>query len=982
MRPSMPSVNLSGRAKAAIWTVVALIVLLIIAIRLTGVYIDWLWFKHADVSNVFSTILWTRIILFAIFGVLMALIIGGNVAIAYLLRPPFRPMSTEQQNLERYRAVLEPRRRLVLGIICAIALLTAGMSAQATWTHWQLWLNGGSFGVKDPQFGKDISFYAWDYPVYRLMLNFGFTAIIFSILLVLVVHYLSGAIRLQTPGPKVTPHARRHLTILVFVFMVLKALAYWLDRYGLVFSVRSGKFTGASYTDVHAVLPARTILFWIAIVLALLVLASLWLRSALYPAIGFVVLIVLSIVISGIYPQLLQQLSVKPNANAKEAPYIRRNIDSTRQAYGVVTNTNSTPGNVNYIAYSPTAQPATNVLTPANPTVGDIRLLDPNVISPTVQQYQAGKNVYGFAPKLDMDHYTIDGKINDYVVGVRELDAANLAGNQTSWINSHTVYTHGYGFVAAQADKDVTTLGSEPGAYTEGGIPQTGPLNLTQPRSYFGEMLPDYSIVGSEGQPQEFDGNGDTKYRYDGGGGVPLGNIFTRLAFAVKYKQANFVLNKAASAKGASIIFIRNPRTMVQKAAPYLTVDSDPFPIVDESTGHIVWMLDAYTTMNNYPYSQRMSLSSLTSDSFSTTDKTAQQPNDSINYIRNSVKATVDAYTGKVTLYQWDTKDPVLKAWMKIFPGTVQPASSMPADVQAHVRYPEDLFEVQRAMLAAYHVDDPQIFYNASDKWTVPADPTAPSVSNQPPYYILASAPDGSATTAEYQLTTPMKVNTQTYLASYMSVDSEPGPNYGKITTLVLPPGSVVDGPEQVHANFNANQVISSDITLLSGQGSTPVWGNLLTMPIGDSFLYVEPLYVAAQTNGFPVLQRIVVYYGKTIGYAGNLGDALLDLSENPAQVGTTLNGGGTTTPPSNTTTPPSNTTTPPSNTTTPSSSPSSSPSGTPSSSNATQSQLLTQINSAYAALQTCQGPTQCASAQKTLNDLVSVYLTKYGPKH
>jgi uncharacterized membrane protein (UPF0182 family) len=979
MRPPMPSVNLSRRAKAAIWTVVALLALIVIAIRMTGVYIDWLWFKQAGYRNVWSTVLWTRVSLFAIFGVLMALIVGGNLVIAYLLRPPFRPMSTEQQNLERYRAVLEPRRRLVLIVISAIALLTAGMSAQATWAHWQLWLHGGAFGVKDPQFHKDLSFYAWDYPVYRLMLNFGFTAIIFSILLTIVVHYLTGAIRLQTPGPKVTQNARRHLTILVFVFMALKACAYWLDRYGLVFSGRSGKFTGASYTDIHAVLPARTILFWIAIILALLVLASLWLRSALYPAIGFVVLIVLSIVISGIYPALLQQISVKPNANSKEAPYILRNIDSTRAAYGVVTNTGSASGNVNYIKYSPTAQPSTDALTPTNPTVSDIRLLDPNVISPTVQQYQAGKNVYGFAPKLDMDHYTIDGKVNDYVVGVRELDAGKLAGNQTSWINEHTVYTHGYGFVAAQADKDVTTLGSEPGAYTEGGIPQTGPLNLTQPRSYFGELLPEYSIVGAEGQPQEFDGNGDTKYRYDGKGGVSLGNIFTRLAFAVKYKQVNFVLNNAASAKGASIIFIRDPRTMVKKAAPYLAVDSDPFPFVDESTGHIMWMVDGYTTLNNYPYSQRQSLSSLTSDSLSTTDRTAQQPNDSINYIRNSVKATVDAYTGKVTLYQWDNTDPVLKAWMKIFPGTVQPNSSMPTDVRAHVRYPEDLFEVQRAMLAAYHVDNPQTFYNQSDKWTVPADPTAPSVANQPPYYILASTPDGSSTTADYQLTTPMKVNNSTYLASYISVDSNPGPNFGKMTVLVLPPGSVVDGPEQVHSNFNANQVISSDITLLSGQGSQPVWGNLLTMPIGDSFLYVEPLYVQAQTNGFPVLQRIVLYYGKTIGYADNLGDALLDLSINPSQVGSTLNSGTTVTPPTTSpTTPPSTTTTSP--TTPPSSTSPGSTASTPPSSS-TANQLLTRINSAYSALQTRQGATQCASAQQTLNTLVSQYLIKYGPK-
>ncbi|MGH8860252.1 MAG: UPF0182 family protein, partial [Jatrophihabitantaceae bacterium] len=600
MRPPFPSITLSRRAKIALWTAVILIAMIIALVQLTGVYINFLWFDSLGFRGVYTTIFWTRVTLFFMFGVLMALIIGGNLVVAYLLSPPFRPMSPEQQNIERYRAVLEPRRIAVLVAIAAIALFSAGLSAQDKWATWQLFLHGQSFGTTDPQFGKDVSFYAFDYPAYRLLLGFGFSAIIFTIILSVLVHYLTGAIRLQTPGPKVTPAARRHLTILAFVFVVLKAIAYWLDRYGLVFSDRS-KFTGASYTDVHAVLPARTILFWIAIVIAAGLIASLWLRNSMLPGIAFVSMLVLSILISGIYPAILQNVSVKPNASSKEAPYIKKNITATRQAYNIETG-----ADVTYSSYPVSNHPDfTALASTTNSTLNNIRILDPNVVSPTFNRFQQNGNQYGFAPKLDIDRYT-DGKAKtDYIVGVRELDAANLTGDQTNWINSHTNYTHGYGFVAAAAGTDITSGNDQTGQFAEGNIPPTGFLtgDLKQNGVYYGELMPDYSIVGAKGPAQEFDGDGKAKVTYGGDGGVSLGNLFTRLAFAIDYKQTNFLLNDAATAPGAKIIFNRDPRTMVQKVAPFLKVDSDPYPVVDPSSGHVVWMVDAYTTMDNYPYS-------------------------------------------------------------------------------------------------------------------------------------------------------------------------------------------------------------------------------------------------------------------------------------------------------------------------------------------------------------------------------------------
>jgi uncharacterized membrane protein (UPF0182 family) len=977
MRPPIPPILLSRRTKIVLAVVVSLIVLIVIAVKLTGVYINWLWFGSVGHRNVYVTVFWTRFWLFLIFGLLMALIICGNLVAAYLMRPPFRPMSAEQQNLQRWVVQIEPRRKLVLAAIALIAFFSAGASAQGDWTTWQLWLHGDSFHQTDPEFHKDISFFAFDYPAYRLMLGFGFTAIIFSLILTIGVHYLSGAIRFQTPGPKVTIAARRHITVLVFVFMALKAAAYWLDRYAFVFSDRS-KFTGANYTDVHAALPAKTILFWITIVLALGVLASLWLRSAILPGIGFVVMMVLSVLMVGIYPAIIQQVQVKPNASDKEAPYISRNIAATRDAYGIQS--------VTATKYAATATPSAAALTDTNTTVDNIRILDPNVISPTFVNAQKIGLPYTFSSNLDVDRYTIDGVTHDYVVAVREqAPGSNLSSSQNNWINQHTVYTHGYGFVAAEADIDVTNATSK-AAYTEGDIPPKGKLNVTQPDVYYGQLGNDYAIVGAKGKAREFDGNASQNVTYHGKGGVSLSNLFTRLAFAVNYGETSFVLNDAVSANGARIIFNRDPRKIVQKVAPFLTVDSDPFPFVNESTGHIMWMLDGYTTMANFPYSERQSLSTLTGTSLRQGQRDTQ-----INYIRNSVKATVDAYDGTVTLYQWDTKDPVLKAWMQVFPGLVKPKQDLVDNtaVYDHIRYPQDLFNVQRSLLAQYHITDPVAWYNGKGKWQVPLDPFA--AGNQPPYYVLAGQP-GGANTPEFQLTTPMVVpGGSNNLAAYVSVGSDPGKDYGTFTVLQVPSNANIYGPSQIANVFKSKSVISKDISLLNAGQSQVLHGNLLTLPVGDSFLYVEPLYVQATGAGsYPTLQRVLVQYGSCdgpgcVGYGATLDDALADIRQG-REPGTSLTALGQTSgnaPGSNSTAPnssssaPSSSSTPPTTTTT-------TPTTTPPTTNVPgeQVQLLNNIekyfNDSQAALKRGDVAAYGADLQKAQN-LIKQYLAKYG---
>ncbi len=947
MRPPMPSMRLSRRSKIALIVVAVIVVLLILASSLSGYFLDYQWFGEVGQRGVFTSVLVTRLVLFAVFGAIMAVVIGVNLVVAYRLRPPFRPMSPEQQNLERYRNRIEPRRRLLLGVLMALFGIVTGLSVQGGWQQWLLWLNGVSFHQKDPQFGLDVSFYTWDYPVYRTMLGFAFTAVVFAFLLSLIVHYVFGAVRLQTPGPKMTLAARRHLTVLVFVFVALKAVAYWLDRYGLVFSERGNNFNGASYTDINAALPAKTILFYVAIVIAAAVLASMWLRSVLVPVTAFVVLLVLSVLANGIYPAVVQQFKVKPNANVLESQYISRNITATREGYGIVDAADG--GTVNYKDYPVTAAPQVSALSNDNPTVANIRVLDPNILAPTFNQLQYVQNFYGFPNKLDIDRYDVDGVTKDYIVSARELKAANLTTDQSNWINQYTRYTHGYGFVAAAANNAAVTTSNGAG-FDAGNIPQTGDgFPLSQPRIYYGEDMTDYSLVGARlPKPAEYDGSGGS-FTYDGKGGVSLSSLVNRLAFAVHDRQLSFLLNDVATAPGARVIFDRDPRERVTKVAPFLKVDGDPYPVVVGNK--VVWMLDGYTTTANYPYSQRGSLADLTADTLTANNRSAALPDDQVNYIRNSVKATVDAYDGTVTLYQWDTSDPILKTWMKVFPGLIKPKADLMnnTDLVNHIRYPEDLFNAQRFMLQQYHVTDPSSFYSATARWTTPDDPTSTAATdrpNQPPYYVQASSPDDPDSTSDassFQLTSPMNVQNAQNLAAYMSVDSSPD-DYGKMTVLTVPKSPSISGPERVYQTSTGTSQVKQDTALLEGGRNTVTFGNLLTLPIGGSFLNVIPVYTQSSDDGsYPILRRVLVSYGDRVGYAANLADALANLGPNQV-VGQSINDTTPTSSPSSGTTAP--TTTPPTSTSTsPTSSPTTPGTGVGTGSTASQiTQLQQQI--------------------------------------
>ncbi|MGH3798193.1 MAG: UPF0182 family protein [Pseudonocardiaceae bacterium] len=876
-RPPVAVPTLSRRGRILIMAGVALLVILIVGSRVIDTYVDWLWFDQVGFGSVFTTVLVTRVLQMVIIGVVIGGLLALNLVIAYRVRPVFVPVVGPEDPVARYRIAVMQRLRLVgIGVPVVVGLI-AGLSAQGDWQTVQMFLNSTDFGVTDPEFGLDVSFYAFQLPFYSALLSWAFVAVVLSFIGALITHYLFGGLRLAGRGGQLSGPARVQLGVLAGTFVLFKAVDYYLDRYWLLFSNRNHLFTGASYTDLNAVLPAKLILMCIAAICAVAFFAGAVLRNLQLPAIATALLLLSSILVGAAWPAMLEQFSVRPNANEREAVPIERNIAATRQAYGI------TDKQVQYIPYSGRSDASPSVVRDDTATIPNVRLLDPNVLSETFTQLQQRENFYGFPQKLDVDRYTVNGKTQDYIVAVRELDSDSLAENQRTWINQHLTFTHGNGFVAAPANTVNSALsesGSGAGGYpvfTVSDTTQQGAIPVSQPRIYFGELIKDYVIVGGDpgAAPRELDGrNGPDgrpeNYTYAGKGGVPIGGWANRFLFAAYYGERNILFNQAIGPK-SKIIYNQNPRDRVKKVAPWLTVDGDPYPAV--INGRIEWILDGYTTLKNYPYAQRTALGQATTDSLT---GVARLPNEEISYIRNSVKATVDAYDGTVTLYAVDDHDPVLKTWMKAFPGTVKPASDISPQLRAHFRYPEDMFKVQRQMLTRYHVDNPSVFFTNDDFWNVPSDPTQnqPGV-DQPPYYVLAGPPSGHGP-AEFQLTSALVSLRRPFLAAYVSVASDPK-DYGKIRVLELPSDSQTQGPEQVQNRFVSSANVSRELNLLRQSETDVRYGNLLTLPVGGGLLYVEPVYIerANQQAAFPQLNRVLVAYGDRIGYAATLGEAL-----------------------------------------------------------------------------------------------------------
>jgi uncharacterized protein len=839
-------------------------------VALSGFYVDWLWFESVGFTGVWSTVLTTKIALFVIAGLLTSLVISLNVYLAFRRRPFYVPTSVEADNLERYRATIDPIRKLVFAGIVLVLFYFGGTSASNLWGSWLLFRNSTEFGVQDPQFGLDISFFAFRLPFFQTLIGWGISTLILATLASAAVHYLYGGIRPQVPQERTTVAARVQLSVLLGLIVLLKAVAYWFDRYALALK-ESRLITGLTYTDVNATLPAKSILAAIAVICSLLFFANIVRKSWLLPAAGTALMVAASVLIAGVYPGAIQQFQVKPSESSKEAPYIQRNIDATRDAYGIA--------GVEMKDYQATVSTNSGQLANDAATIANIRLMDPNVLSATFRQLQQIKPYYSFADSLDIDRYTVNGVQRDAIVAVREL---NIEGNPSrNWINDHLVYTHGFGFVSAFGN---TVDSDGKPNFLVGDLPPTTGLGEFQPRIYFGENVPNYSIIGGPktDTPFEFDypddasANGQRNYTYTGEGGVPMGGLFKKLLFAIQYQEQRIVLSSLINSE-SKILYNRSPRERVAKVAPWLALDGDPYPAVVD--GKIKWIIDGYTTSSGYPYSQTTSLAAATTDAITTNSATLiPQNSQNINYIRNSVKATVDAYDGTVILYQWDEKDPVLKTWMKAFPNTVTPKSKMSKELLEHIRYPEDMFRVQRDVLSSYHVQTAGAFYGGQDFWRVPRDPSTfgANAGSQPPYYMTLEMPGSDKPT--FALTTPfVPRGGRENLSAFAVVDSNNGPNYGKITVLQLPRSTNIAGPSQVASNFEAKPEVANSLSLLRQGGADVVLGSLLTLPVGGGLLYVQPVYVRATANSaaYPLLQKVLVSFGDVIGFDNSLKGAL-----------------------------------------------------------------------------------------------------------
>ena len=865
-----PSFNFRGRKSPLTLTIGALVVIGALFTALSGFYADWLWFKSVNFTSTWSTVLGTKALLFVVVGLVTALFIMLNVLVAYRRRPLYVPMTVEADNLERYRAQIQPIRRGVFIAGFLALFYFAGSSGSTLWSTWLLFKNSTDFGVTDPQFNMDISFFAFRLPFWQTAIGWGISTLVLAIIASVAVHYLYGGIRLQVREDRTTVAARVQLSVLLGLVVLLKAVAYWFDRYALALK-DSKLITGLTYTDVNAVLPAKAILTGIAVVCALLFFANIVRRSWVLPAAGTALLVISSVLIAGLYPAAIQTFQVKPSESSKEAEFIQRNIDATRAAFGLE--------DVTVRDYQATLTTSAGQLTNDAATIANIRLMDPNVIAATFRQLQQIKPYYTFPDSLDVDRYTINGVKRDAVVAVREL---NIDGNPSrNWINDHLVYTHGFGFVAAFGN---TRDADGKPSFLVGDLPPTKGLGEFEPRIYFGENVPNYSIIGGvkTDSPVEFDypddasANGQKNYTYSGTGGVPVGSLLNKLVFALKYQEQRILLSSLIN-KDSKILFERNPRDRVAKVAPWLTLDGDSYPAIVD--GRVLWIIDGYTTSAGYPYSRQTTLSSATSDALTTnsTSVTAQG-DENINYIRNSVKATVDAYSGEVVLYQWDEKDPVLKTWSKAFPGTIQPKKAISKQLLEHIRYPEDMFRVQREILSSYHVTTAAAFYGGQDFWRVPRDPSTfgANAGAQPPYYLTLQMPGEEK--PEFALTTPfVPRGGRENLSAFAVVNSDSGANYGKITVLQLPRSTNVAGPSQVASNFEAKPEVANSLSLLRQGGSDVVLGNLLTLPVGGGLLYVQPVYVRATSNSaaYPLLQKVLVSFGDQIGFDDTLKGAL-----------------------------------------------------------------------------------------------------------
>ncbi|MHB8049744.1 MAG: UPF0182 family membrane protein [Coriobacteriia bacterium] len=830
-------------------TITIIVIALVVLAALSGIaaelFTDALWFGDLGQSVVFWRSLAWQWGLGAASALLYFGVVLVNIRIARGFTParPTRvvagPVLQFEEMIDRMRQTLGRSAGPAAVGVAAVAAVMAGVAVAGAWETIALAFNGGTFGVADAHFGRDIGFFFFTLPALRLVQQWLTGALVVTLLIVTVVHLLAGSIRPWDRWRGFDPHVKAHLSVIGGLFVVAQAFGYWLDIFELDYSPR-GQVVGASFTDINAQIPAYTILIVIALLSGIALLVNIRFRGWRLPAIALGAWVAAAVLVGGVYPALVQQFRVAPNEVEAESPYIARNIEVTREAYDL--------GDIEARAF-----PADETLTAADlpdnaRTIENIRLWDPSVVPDTYRQLQGMRPYYDFTD-VDIDRYTLDGQRRQVLISARELDVSRLAAQAQTWVNQHLVYTHGYGVVISPVNE---STGQGYPHFIMKDIPPATSTDLVveQPALYFGELAGNYVIAGTG--LAEFDypvGDSNAEVTYTGDGGIEVGGLLRRAAFAARFSAPQILFSNYINAD-SKVLFRRAITERVTALAPWLVQDSDPYPVVTD--GRIVWVMDCFTVSDRYPYSERYG---------------------GINYIRNSVKVTVDAYDGTTTLYAFDSADPLLAAWSRVYPGLLADAADMPEGIVEHLRYPADLFSLQAEVYKTYHMQDPKVFYNKEDQWALPGEGTDGSGTPMDPFYVLMELP-GEAD-EDFMLMMPFTPRTKANMIGWMAAKSSPE-SYGERVVYTLPKQRLVLGPEQVSARVNQDPVISQQLTLWSQRGSGVRWGNLLVIPINDSIVYVQPLYLQSEQTSMPQLTRVVVAYGDKIAMEPTLDTALL----------------------------------------------------------------------------------------------------------
>ena len=877
------------------WLIAAAVVLLILLFSLRGLagfYTDWLWFDSLGQSGTWERLLAARIVPALVFTDLFFAILLVSLIIADRLAPTFRlatAQTPEDELVDRYRQLTARfRGRIRVGVALFFALI-AGLGVSSQWRDWLLFTNGTETGTTDPQFGKDIGFYLFKLPFINFLIDWLFAGLVIVLLVTAVAHYLNGGIRFQSTVDRVTPQVKAHLSVILAIMALVKTAQYYFARFDLNLSNR-GVVDGASYTDVNAQLPALKLLIFVSVIAALLFVWNIRRRGWVLPVIAVGLWGFVSLVVATIYPAAIQNFRVKPNEFANEKKFIDRNISATRASFDLEE------VKVKNFDFNLDLQP--EVVDANLATIDNARLWDPGIINSTYATLQALQTYYRIND-VDIDRYDLDGQTTQVLISARELNSSELPSQ--SWVNEHIVYTHGYGAIAAPSNK-AQSDGAP--AFVLDDIPPVGEsLRLSDKGAqvYFGERLDGYVIVDAKSPELNYarQGRKDALTRYDGKDGIVLSNIVRKAAFALRFGDVNPLISQQTDSD-SKVLMLRGIRERVAKLAPFLEFDTDPYPVITD--GRTTWILDAYTTSDRYPYAQ----------SFSGSGGLAGD----LNYVRNSVKVTVDAYNGTVEFFVIDPSDPMVRAYQKAFPGLFSPFSEMPDALVAHLRYPEDLFKLQSDVFSKYHVTEPQRFYFGNERWLLSPDPnsvvgTIPAASasrdaaargrspeisattkRQDPYYLYIRLPgeDRESFLILQPFVPVSKDNQQTRLVSFMTAKSDPR-NYGELDVFVMPQGDQVLGPVQVAANINKETAISKEITLLDQRGSSVISGNVQLIPVGDSIVYVQPFFTVASqgSNPFPQFEFVAVLVpGRSPVIGATVADALAQLFGETTQTPTT----------------------------------------------------------------------------------------------